>query len=124
MLGAERSFVFSHEARYRLPELALLAGNFLSYVAASVPAVAPGLREVRREDHVVRATDSAELLCHELTKFRAERAHRRDIADCGRVLFPDDNERHRRLPLDIVRLADYSGLGHGSMLDKHALHLH
>ena len=40
--GAERSFVFSNEARYRLPELALLAGNFLSYVAATVPAVATG----------------------------------------------------------------------------------
>jgi len=42
MLGAERSFVFSNEARYRLPELALLSGNFLSYVAATVPAVATG----------------------------------------------------------------------------------
>lgn len=42
MLGAERSFVFGKEARYRLPELALLAGNILSYVAATVPAVATG----------------------------------------------------------------------------------
>jgi hypothetical protein len=42
MLGAERSFVSSKEARYRLPELALLAGNLLSYVAATVPAVATG----------------------------------------------------------------------------------
>jgi hypothetical protein len=42
MLGAERSFVFSQEARYRLPEFALLAGNFLSYMAATVPAVATG----------------------------------------------------------------------------------
>jgi hypothetical protein len=42
MLGAARSFVFSQEARYRLPELALLAGNLLSYVAASAPAVPTG----------------------------------------------------------------------------------
>ena len=42
MLGAERSFVFGQNARYRLPELALLAGNILSYVAAITPAVATG----------------------------------------------------------------------------------
>jgi hypothetical protein len=42
MLGAVRSFVFSKESRVRLPALALLAGNVLSYVAASSPAVATG----------------------------------------------------------------------------------
>jgi hypothetical protein len=42
MLGAERSFVFGSESRYRLPELALLAGNLLSYVAATAPAVPSG----------------------------------------------------------------------------------
>jgi len=42
MLGAERAFVFGRESRHRLPELALLAGNILSYVAASSPAVATG----------------------------------------------------------------------------------
>ena len=42
ILGASRSFVFSQEARYRLPELALLAGNALSYVAASAPAIPTG----------------------------------------------------------------------------------
>jgi hypothetical protein len=42
IVGAERSFVFSTEASYRLPELALLAGNILSYVAATAPAVATG----------------------------------------------------------------------------------
>lgn len=47
MLGAERSFVFGKEARYRLPELALLAGNILSYVAATVPAVATGFWDRR-----------------------------------------------------------------------------
>ena len=42
MLGAERAFVFGNESRLRLPELALLAGNVLSYVAACHQAVATG----------------------------------------------------------------------------------
>jgi hypothetical protein len=42
MLGAERSFVFGSESRFRLPELALLAGNVLSYVAATSQPVAAG----------------------------------------------------------------------------------
>ena len=42
MLGAARSFVFGKESRVRLPALALLAGNVLSYVAASSPVVATG----------------------------------------------------------------------------------
>ena len=40
--GAERSFVFGKESRFRLPELALLAGNMLSYVAACYQAIATG----------------------------------------------------------------------------------
>jgi hypothetical protein len=42
MLGAERAFVFGEESRYRLPELALLAGNILSYVAATNLPIATG----------------------------------------------------------------------------------
>jgi hypothetical protein len=42
MLGAHRAFVFGDESRYRLPELALLAGNILAYVAATTAAVATG----------------------------------------------------------------------------------
>jgi hypothetical protein len=42
MVGAHRAFVFGGESRYRLPELALLAGNILSYVAATSAAVATG----------------------------------------------------------------------------------
>lgn len=42
MIGAHRAFVFGGESRYRLPELALLAGNILAYVAATAPAVATG----------------------------------------------------------------------------------
>ena len=42
MLGTERAFVFGQESRYRLPELALVAGNMLAYVAATSPPVASG----------------------------------------------------------------------------------
>lgn len=42
MLGAQQAFVFGHESRYRLPELALLAGHLLSYVAATSQPVATG----------------------------------------------------------------------------------
>ena len=42
MLGAERAFVFGDESRFRLPELALVAGNVLSYVAATSAPVATG----------------------------------------------------------------------------------
>jgi hypothetical protein len=42
MVGAHRACVFGGESRYRLPELALLAGNILSYVAATSAAVATG----------------------------------------------------------------------------------
>jgi hypothetical protein len=47
ILGAERSFVFGKQARYRLPEWALLAGNVLSYIAATAPAVATGFWDRR-----------------------------------------------------------------------------
>jgi hypothetical protein len=42
LLGVERQFVFAAEARYRLPELALLAANILAHVAAGLPALATG----------------------------------------------------------------------------------
>jgi len=42
MLGASRSFVFANQSRVRLPQLALLAGNVLSYVAATSAPVATG----------------------------------------------------------------------------------
>lgn len=42
MLGVHRAFVFGGESRYRLPELGLLAGNVLTYVAATTVAVATG----------------------------------------------------------------------------------
>lgn len=42
MLGAARQFVFAVEARQRLPELSLLAGSILSYVAACEVAIPTG----------------------------------------------------------------------------------
>jgi hypothetical protein len=42
MLGAKRLFVSGSESRFRLPELALLAGNLLSYVGATSQPVASG----------------------------------------------------------------------------------
>jgi hypothetical protein len=42
MLGAHRQFVHAPECRQRLPELALLAGSVLSYLAATGPAIPTG----------------------------------------------------------------------------------
>jgi hypothetical protein len=42
MLGAARQFVFAPESRQRLPELALVAGGILMYVAATQPAISTG----------------------------------------------------------------------------------
>lgn len=42
LIGAMRQWVSAPEARYRLPELALLAGHLLSYLAATHPPVATG----------------------------------------------------------------------------------
>ena len=42
MLGAHRQFVFAPESCQRLPQLALLAGSVLTYVAATRPAVPTG----------------------------------------------------------------------------------
>jgi hypothetical protein len=42
ILGAGRQFVFAEECRQRLPELSLLAGSLLSYLAATYEAVPTG----------------------------------------------------------------------------------
>jgi len=42
MIGAHRAFVFAQETCQRLPELTLLAGVILSYLAATLPAVPTG----------------------------------------------------------------------------------
>lgn len=50
MVGAHRQFVHADESIQRLPELALLAGSILSYLAATVPATPTGFwdRQPRR----------------------------------------------------------------------------
>jgi hypothetical protein len=50
MVGAHRQFVHAEESIQRLPELALLAGLILSYLAATVPAAPTGFwdRQPRR----------------------------------------------------------------------------
>ncbi len=47
MLGAARAFVHAPETCQRLPELALLAGAILSYVAATAPALPTGFWDRR-----------------------------------------------------------------------------
>ncbi len=42
LIGAQRQFVFADAARQRLPELALLAGSLLMYLAATYPAQPTG----------------------------------------------------------------------------------
>ena len=42
MLGAHRQFVSSYESSQRLPELALLAGSMMAFLAASLPAIPTG----------------------------------------------------------------------------------
>ena len=42
MVGLHRQFVFAPEACFRLPELALLAGNILTHTAASLPPMPAG----------------------------------------------------------------------------------
>jgi len=41
MVGPRRQFVHADESIQRLPELALLAGSVLSYLAATAPATPP-----------------------------------------------------------------------------------
>ena len=50
MVGAHRQFVHTDESIQRLPELALLAGSILSYLAATIPAAPTGFwdRQPRR----------------------------------------------------------------------------
>jgi hypothetical protein len=42
MVGAQRQFVSAEESCYRLPELSLLAGSMLTYLAATLPPIPTG----------------------------------------------------------------------------------
>ena len=58
MVGAHRQFVHADESIQRLPELALLAGSILSFLAATVPAVPTGFwdRKPKRTPGRLRRT--------------------------------------------------------------------
>jgi hypothetical protein len=49
MLGSQRQYVFGAESRERLPELALLAGSLLTYVAATTEAIPTGFWDRRAQ---------------------------------------------------------------------------
>lgn len=42
MIGAHRQFVFAYQSCHRLPELALIAGGILTYLAAALPPIPTG----------------------------------------------------------------------------------
>lgn len=53
MLGCKRAFVFNSEAIFRLPELALLTGNILTYLAATLPTIPSGFWDKNPKKHQV-----------------------------------------------------------------------
>ena len=52
-LGLSRQFVFAPESCQRLPELALLAGNILTYLAATLPPLPTGFWDRRPKKQLV-----------------------------------------------------------------------
>jgi hypothetical protein len=58
MVGAHRQFIHADESIQRLPELALLAGSILSFLAATVPAIPTGFwdRKPKRTPGRLRRT--------------------------------------------------------------------
>jgi hypothetical protein len=100
MLGAARAFVSAPETCQRLPELALLAGSILTYLAATLPAIPTGSwdrrprptpgRLRRRLAHTVfptafplpdRIRQKAAVTAHLPTGFWGQRRHRSPVAD-------------------------------------------
>jgi len=53
MLGLHRQFVFAPVSCQRLPELALLTGNILTYLAATLPPIPSGYWDRRPKKHLV-----------------------------------------------------------------------
>ncbi len=51
MLGCHRMFVFARESIFRLPELALLTGNILTYLAATLPTIPAGFWDTNPKKH-------------------------------------------------------------------------
>jgi len=92
MLGGERAYVFGTASRFRLPELALLVGNVLSYVAAGSEPVASGFwdRAARptcgRLRRLLARQDFSLLPCHEgkMRKKNSVTAHLKTGVDAHR----------------------------------------
>jgi len=53
LLGCKRAFVHNSETIFRLPELALLAGNILTYLAATSPTIPSGFWDHSPKKHQV-----------------------------------------------------------------------
>ena len=51
LLGCKRAFVFNSESIFRLPELALLTGNILTYLAAISPTIPSGFWDHNPKKH-------------------------------------------------------------------------
>lgn len=51
MLGCHRMFVFAFDSIFRLPELAFLVGNILTYLAASLPTIPSGFWDTTPKKH-------------------------------------------------------------------------
>lgn len=58
MLGLHRQFVFAPESCNRLPELAFLLGNVLTYLAAVLPPLPTGFWDRRPKKHLVACAGS------------------------------------------------------------------
>lgn len=58
MIGLHRHFVFAPQSCLRLPELALLAGNILTYLAAVLPAMPTGFWDRHPKKHQAACAES------------------------------------------------------------------
>jgi len=58
MIGLHRHFVFAPQSCLRLPELALLAGNVLTYLAAVLPAMPTGFWDRHPKKHQAACAES------------------------------------------------------------------
>lgn len=95
MVGAHRQFVFCDESIQRLPELALLAGSILSFLAAALPLAPTGFwdRNPRRTPGRLRRLLSG---LHFPSSFPLPERIRKKASVTGHL--PKGVEAHRRQP--------------------------
>ena len=95
MVGAHRQFVFCDESIHRLPELALLAGSILSFVAATLPLAPTGFwdRNPRRTPGRLRRQLSGRLFPSSIPL--PERIRKKESVT---EHLPKGVEAHRRQP--------------------------